>query len=64
MRVLSTLCCWLRAIAFSSKTRQEVPEEFNSCLDAYTSDLMRQGLSAQEAARRARAELDRCSILS
>jgi predicted permease len=59
MKALSTLRCWLRALAFRSRTREEVTEEFQFCLEAYARDLVQQGLSPQDAARRARLELGR-----
>ncbi len=39
------------------RTGSEVEEEFRSTLDAYEEDLIRQGLSAEEARRKARVDL-------
>jgi hypothetical protein len=47
-----------------SQLREEVTEEFQFCIDAYASDLMKQGLSAEEASRRARIELGRPDLQS
>ena len=54
MRFLYALRCWLRAIVHRSRTRKEIAEEFQFCLDAYANDLMQRGVSAEDAARRAR----------
>ncbi|HZU30381.1 MAG TPA: permease prefix domain 1-containing protein, partial [Candidatus Angelobacter sp.] len=39
------------------RTQSDVEEEFHSTLDAYQEDLMRQGLTEEEARRRARIDL-------
>ena len=41
------------------RSRTDIEEEFRSTLDAYQQDLMRQGLSEQEARRKARIDLGR-----
>src|SRR5437868_2302835 len=39
------------------RTRSDVEEEFRSTLDAYQEDLVRQGISEEEARRKARIDL-------
>jgi predicted permease len=46
----------------ASRTHGDVEEEFRSTLDAYTEDLIRQGLPAGEARRRARIDLGRPAV--
>ena len=50
--------CW-RAIVNRSRIDQEVAEEFQFHLDAYAADLVAQGISPAEAARKARIDLGR-----
>src|SRR5580692_2892987 len=43
--------------SIAPRTRSDVEEEFRSTLDAYQEDLIRQGLSEEEARRKARIDL-------
>jgi hypothetical protein len=47
--------------SIAPRTHSDVEEEFRSTLDAYQEDLIRQGLSAEEARRKARIDLGRPS---
>jgi predicted permease len=55
MSLLATIRRLWRSIA--PRTHSDVEEEFRSTLDAYQEDLIRQGLSAEEARRKARIDL-------
>ena len=43
--------------SIAPRTRSDVEEEFRSTLDAYQEDLIRQGLSEEQARRKARIDL-------
>jgi hypothetical protein len=45
--------------AIAPRTSSDIEEEFRSTLDAYQKDLMRHGLSEEEARRKARIDLGR-----
>ena len=47
--------------SIAPRTHSDVEEEFRSTLDAYQEDLIRQGLSEEEASRKARIDLGRPS---
>jgi hypothetical protein len=55
MSVLAMLRNLWRSIA--PRSQAEVEEEFRSSLEAYRDDLMRQGLTAEDAERKARIDL-------
>ncbi|MGB9029430.1 MAG: ABC transporter permease, partial [Acidobacteriaceae bacterium] len=59
MSLLSALRRLWRSIA--PRTHSDVEEEFRSTLDAYQVDLIRQGLSAEEARRKASIDLGRAA---
>src|SRR6185437_9360851 len=55
MSLLATIRKLWRSVA--PRTGSDVEEEFRSTLDAYQEDLIRQGLSVEEARRKARIDL-------
>src|SRR6185312_9095106 len=55
MSLLATIRKLWRSVA--PRTGSDVKEEFRSTLDAYQEDLIRQGLSVEEARRKARSDL-------
>ncbi len=57
MNLLAAIRKLWRSIA--PRTHSDVEEEFRSTLEAYQEDLVRQGLSAEEARRKARIDLGR-----
>jgi predicted permease len=57
MRLLAAIRNFWRSLA--PRTGSDVEEEFRSTLDAYREDLVRQGLSAEEARRKALIDLGR-----
>jgi predicted permease len=59
VNVLAMLRYWWRIIATRARVDREVAEEFQFHLDAYAADLVSQGLSPVEAARKARIDLGR-----
>ena len=59
MRLLAAIRKLWHSIA--PRTHSDVEEEFRSTLDAYQEDLIRQGLSEEEARRKARIDLGRPS---
>src|SRR5690242_10904564 len=56
MTLPSRLCSWLRATFRRSRMEIEMDSELRFHLDAYVEDLVRSGLSREEALRRARIE--------
>lgn len=59
MSVIATFRCWWRAIVSRSRIHDQVEEEFQFHLDAYAEDLVRRGMSAADAQRKARIDLGR-----
>jgi predicted permease len=57
MRALARFRSWLRAAFRRPLLNQEMTDELRLHVDLYAADLQRRGLPADEAARRARAEL-------
>ena len=57
MRALARFRSWLRAAFRRPLLNQEMADELKLHVDLYAADLQRRGLPADEAARRARAEL-------
>ena len=57
MRALARFRSWLRAAFRRPLLNQEMADELRLHVDLYAADLQRRGLPADEAARRARAEL-------
>ncbi len=55
MSILTAIRNFWKSVA--PRTQSDVEEEFHSTLDAYQEDLMRQGLTEEEARRRARIDL-------
>src|SRR6185437_362301 len=55
MRLLAAIRTLWHCIA--PRTHSDIEEEFRSTLDAYQEDLMRQGLPAEDARRKARIDL-------
>ena len=47
--------------SIAPRTRSDVEEEFRSTLDAYQEDLIRRGLSEEDARRKARIDLGRAT---
>ncbi len=57
MNLFATLRLWWKAIVNRSRIGSEVEEEFTFHIDAYVSDLIRQGITPAEAQRKARIDL-------
>jgi len=60
--VLARVKSWLRAATSRSRLEREMDDELAFHLDQYTHDLIRTGLSREEAARRARMQLGGISV--
>lgn len=56
MSLFVRLKSWLRAATFRSRLEREMDEELAFHLESYTQELIRRGVSPEEAARRARIE--------
>ena len=59
MRLWPTLRCWGRALIHRGRVAAEAEEELRVHLESRAEDLVRQGLAAPEAERRARLEMGR-----
>ncbi|WP_158748101.1 ABC transporter permease [Acidobacterium sp. S8] len=59
MSIRATLRCWWKAVVNRNRVHSEVDEEFQFHIDAYVQDLVSQGMTPEEAERKARIELGR-----
>ncbi|MGB0122258.1 MAG: ABC transporter permease, partial [Silvibacterium sp.] len=62
MSVFVRLESWLRAVTSRSRLEREMDEELAFHLESYTQDLIRRGVSPEEAARRARIEFGEVTV--
>ena len=56
MRRWTRIRSWLRAVAHRLRTEREMDAELRFHIEAFAEDLVRRGLSVEEALRRARIE--------
>ena len=56
MRLWSRVRCWLRTIARRSRAEREMDAELRFHIEAFAEDLVRAGVTPEEALRRARIE--------
>ncbi len=59
MSALTTFRCWWKAVVHPTRTNDEVEAEARFHIDEYTNDLMRSGVSEEEAHRQATANFGR-----
>ncbi|HXT86312.1 MAG TPA: permease prefix domain 1-containing protein, partial [Verrucomicrobiae bacterium] len=56
MKVFAPLRSWIRAIVRRSRVEREMDAELRAHIESYAEDLIRGGISREEALRRARME--------